>query len=118
MTRRSRAREVALQLLFQRDSNPAVDRAAVEQFVHDRLRDPELERFCLALYDGTTGHLAARLADEARALLRHSNWTLAEIGYCLGFEHPANFAAFFKQQVGQPPQAYRRQAAASATVIG
>jgi AraC-like DNA-binding protein len=58
----------------------------------------------------TTEHLAGRLADEARALLHHSDWTLAEIGYCLGFEHPANFAAFFKKQTGQPPHAYRRQA--------
>ena len=33
MTRRSRAREVALQLLFQRDHNPGVDRPAIERFV-------------------------------------------------------------------------------------
>jgi len=32
MTRRSRGREVALQLLFQRDHNPGVDRAAIEQY--------------------------------------------------------------------------------------
>lgn len=61
----------------------------------------------------TTEHLAARLADEARALLHHSNWSPAEIGYCLGFGHPANFAVFFKKQTGQPPAAYRRQAAHS-----
>jgi AraC family transcriptional activator of pobA len=58
----------------------------------------------------TTEHLASRLADEARALLHHSDWSPAEIGYCLGFEHPANFAAFFKKQTGQPPASYRRQA--------
>ena len=58
MTRRSRAREVALQLLFQRDHNTAVDRAGVERFVRDRLHEPDLERFCLALYDGTVAHLA------------------------------------------------------------
>ena len=57
----------------------------------------------------TTAHLAGRLADEARALLRHSDWSLADISYCLGFGHPANFAAFFKKQTGQPPHAYRRQ---------
>jgi N utilization substance protein B len=53
MTRRSRGREVALQLLFQRDQNPTVARAAIEQFARDRLTDPELVVFCLALYDGT-----------------------------------------------------------------
>jgi N utilization substance protein B len=57
MMRRSRAREVALQLLFQRDHNPGVDRAAVERFVRDRLRDPALEPFALGLYDGVAAHL-------------------------------------------------------------
>ncbi|AMR28238.1 hypothetical protein A0257_14845 [Hymenobacter psoromatis] len=65
----------------------------------------------------TTDYLAARLADEARALLHHSDWTLAEIGYCLGFEHPTNFAAFFKKQTGQPPLAYRRQGRVLAAAI-
>jgi len=60
----------------------------------------------------TTEHLASRLADEARALLHHSDWSPAEIGYCLGFEHPANFAAFFKKQTGLPPVAYRRRGGA------
>jgi transcription antitermination protein NusB len=68
MTRRSRAREVALQLLFQRDQNPTVGRADVERFVHDRLRDPALEAFCLGLFDGVVTHAAEidkRLADAA-----------------------------------------------------
>jgi N utilization substance protein B len=73
MTRRSRAREVALQLLYQRDLNPGVNRAAVEQFVRDRLRDPALGPFCLALYDGVSAHAAdidRRLAAAA------VNWRL------------------------------------------
>lgn len=56
MTRRSRAREVALQLLFQFDSNPSVSRAAQEQFVRDRLHDPNLEPFCFSLLDGVQAH--------------------------------------------------------------
>jgi transcription antitermination protein NusB len=78
MTRRSRAREVALQLLFQRDYNPALDRAALERFVHDRLvhdrlRDPALVPFCLGLYDGAV----ARLADlDARLTAAAANWRL------------------------------------------
>jgi N utilization substance protein B len=57
MTRRSRAREVALQLLFQRDQNPSVARDAVERFAGDRLKSPELAAFCLGLYDGVVAHL-------------------------------------------------------------
>jgi N utilization substance protein B len=51
MTRRSRAREVALQLLFWRDLNPTAPRPAVEQFIRDRLHDSGLEPFGLGLFD-------------------------------------------------------------------
>lgn len=76
MARRSRAREVAIQLLFQRDHNPCVDRAAIERFVHDRLRDAGLETFCLSLYDGVVGHLIdidQRLTEAAE------NWRVARM---------------------------------------
>lgn len=56
MTKRSRAREVALQLLFQRDHNFAVERERLQRFVHDRLRDASLEAFCLKLFDGMLEH--------------------------------------------------------------
>jgi transcription antitermination protein NusB len=73
MTKRSRAREVALQLLFQRDHNTGVSREAVEQFVRERVHDEELQRFCLGLYDGVLAHAAEidqRLAAAAE------NWRL------------------------------------------
>jgi N utilization substance protein B len=73
MARRSRAREVALQLLFQHDHNPGADRPAIERFVHARLRDPALEAFCLDLYDGVLAHqteIDQRLAEAAE------NWRL------------------------------------------
>ena len=54
--RRSRGREVALQLLVQRDLNPGVGREAIADFVRDRLRDPALEPFSLGLYDGVVAH--------------------------------------------------------------
>jgi N utilization substance protein B len=76
MTKRSRAREVALQLLFQRDHNPQVDRAAIERFAHDRLREPTLEGFCLALFDGVVSHLEAidgQLTEAAE------NWRLTRM---------------------------------------
>jgi N utilization substance protein B len=73
MTRRSRAREVALQLLFQHDLNPAVDRPAVERFVHDRLNEAGLEPFCLGLYEGTLAHLADI---DTRLTAAAENWRL------------------------------------------
>jgi N utilization substance protein B len=73
MAKRSRAREVALQLLFQRDHNPGVERAAQDRFVHDRLRDATLETFCLALHDGVVTHLADI---DARITAAAENWRL------------------------------------------
>jgi N utilization substance protein B len=73
MTRRARAREVALQLLFQHDQNPNLDRAAIERFVRERLRDRALQPFCLDLYDGVLRHLAE--IDE-RLAAAAENWRL------------------------------------------
>src|SRR5436190_126313 len=73
MNRRSRAREVALQLLFQHDHNRTVDRAVIERFVHDRLRDGEGERFCLHLYDGV---LAQGADIDQRLSAAAENWRL------------------------------------------
>jgi N utilization substance protein B len=58
MARRSRAREVTLQLLFQRELNPTpASRELMEQFVGDRLLgDATMMRYCLGLYDGTVSH--------------------------------------------------------------
>ncbi|MGL6076925.1 MAG: transcription antitermination factor NusB [Fimbriiglobus sp.] len=57
MTRRSKAREVALQLLFQMDQNAVpVPRVAINKFVHERLQDDASEDFAFALYDGVIKH--------------------------------------------------------------
>ncbi|KQS36749.1 AraC family transcriptional regulator [Pedobacter sp. Leaf194] len=55
----------------------------------------------------TSHHIAKRITTEAIALLRHTEWNIAQIGYCLGFEYPANFNIFFKRQMGRSPKAFR-----------
>lgn len=57
----------------------------------------------------TTEHIAEKMVAEAKALLRNSNWSIAEIGYCLGFEHASNFNSFFRKHTSQPPNTYRKQ---------
>jgi N utilization substance protein B len=62
-----------MQLLFQRDHNPGVDRESIVRFARDRLRDDALVTFSLALYDGVVEHQAeidGRLAAVAE------NWRL------------------------------------------
>ncbi len=55
----------------------------------------------------TTDHIGERLASEAKALLKHTNWNIAEISYCLGFEEPSHFSNFFKKQTNLTPSAFR-----------
>ncbi|MXV51030.1 helix-turn-helix domain-containing protein [Pedobacter sp. HMF7647] len=55
----------------------------------------------------TTNHIADRLLIEAKALLKHTDWNISEISYCLGFEEPAHFNHFFKKQTSSTPSAFR-----------
>lgn len=78
MARRSRAREVVLQLLFQWDQNPtAVPRAAVKRFATDRLLgDEEMVAYALGLFDGVAAH-----KDRIDPLLTQTatNWRLSRM---------------------------------------
>jgi AraC family transcriptional activator of pobA len=56
----------------------------------------------------TSTHLSSRLTDEAKALLHHTTWSVAEIAYCLGFAYPTYFNNFFKKQTGITPLACRK----------
>ncbi len=55
----------------------------------------------------TTRLLAERLVQEAQALLRHTDWPVAHISYCLGFDEPAHFTHFFRKNTGLAPTAAR-----------
>ncbi len=57
----------------------------------------------------TSEHIADRMIKEAKSLLRNSDWPIAAIGYCLGFEHGANFNIFFKKQTGTSPRQFRKE---------
>jgi AraC family transcriptional activator of pobA len=55
----------------------------------------------------TTAHIADRIVSEAKALLQHTTWSIAEIAYALGFEYPTYFNNFFKKKTGEIPKAVR-----------
>lgn len=52
-------------------------------------------------------HIAYRIAEEAKALLKNTDWTITEIAYSLRFEYPSHFTSFFKKNTGLPPREYR-----------
>ena len=76
MPRRNRAREVALQILFEDDVNPRGSLEDTEQFVAARLKSPELEQFALALIQGVR-----RNQQELDSMLGEiaDNWTLGRM---------------------------------------
>src|SRR6516162_5095662 len=76
MTRRSRGREVALQLLYQREHNPKIDRAALEQFVRARLKDEPICTFCLFLFDGVVANMPEI---DAKISAAAENWRIARM---------------------------------------
>jgi N utilization substance protein B len=73
MARRSRAREVALQLLYEHDHHPQVGEARVRLFIHGRLNDAQLEQFATELYQGT---LRQREELDQRLKALAENWSV------------------------------------------
>lgn len=57
----------------------------------------------------TTTHIAERIITESKALLQHTDWTIAEIAYALGFEYPTYFNNFFKRLTGTVPSSLRAE---------
>ncbi|MEJ5091393.1 helix-turn-helix domain-containing protein [Sphingobacterium faecium] len=55
----------------------------------------------------TTAHITERIMTEAKALLHHTDWSIAEIAYALGFEYPTYFNHFFKKATGTNPKSFR-----------
>lgn len=53
-------------------------------------------------------HIAERIATEAKALLQHTNWSIADIAYALGFEYPSYFNNYFKRVSGITPNSFRK----------
>ncbi len=76
MTRRSRAREVALQVLFEDDLNRRVSPSVGEEFIRRRLRTSELVEFARQLVAGVRRH-----REEIDRLIEQTatNWSLSRM---------------------------------------
>ncbi|MEN0054003.1 MAG: helix-turn-helix domain-containing protein [Mucilaginibacter sp.] len=56
----------------------------------------------------TTTHINERILAEAKSLLTHTNWSVAEIAVSLGFDYSSYFNNFFKKHTGLTPMALRK----------
>ena len=57
----------------------------------------------------TSQLIAERVSQEARALLKQTNWNISEIAYSLGFEELPHFINFFKKNFNQTPKLFRNE---------
>lgn len=113
-----------------RDETGALSNRAIEQvreahrILVDRMADPpglsqlsrmvglnrnKLNRGFKKLYGDTVFNVLrnARLA-EACSLLRHTELSLAEIAFSIGYNSQANFTTAFRRHFGQPPNMVRK----------
>jgi AraC family transcriptional regulator, transcriptional activator of pobA len=55
----------------------------------------------------TTEIINGRIAEEAKILLKQTQWNVSEIAYTLGFDEVAHFSNFFKKHTSLSPLKYR-----------
>lgn len=55
----------------------------------------------------TTDLISGRIIQEAKILLKQTDWNVSEIAYSLGFEEVAHFSNFFKKQTSFTPVSFR-----------
>jgi AraC family transcriptional regulator, transcriptional activator of pobA len=55
----------------------------------------------------TTGIINGRIAEEAKILLKQTQWNVSEIANTLGFDEIANFSNFFKKHTSLSPLKFR-----------
>ena len=55
----------------------------------------------------TTDLISNRIVQEAKVLLKQTDWNISEIGWSLGFEEVAHFSNFFKKNTAATPLAFR-----------
>ncbi len=70
------------------------------------------EKYLSAVFRKTEGitlkrYISAFRIGEAKRILLETEFTVAEVAYCLNFDDPHNFSRFFKQEEGVTPSEYR-----------
>lgn len=95
MTRRTRGREIALQVLYQLEQNPDIPPEEVRAFIERRLRDPALRIYAdtlvsgvrkqLSKLDGLIGGVAENWSVERMAAIDRN---ILRLGVCEMLDHP------------------------------
>ncbi len=77
MSRRSKARELVVQMLYQADCNPGLAKSVVHEQMRERITDdPEMFEFAWKLYSGT---IDQRADLDVKIELVAQNWSLSRM---------------------------------------
>jgi len=61
-----------------------------------------------SMQKNTSVLISERMVQEAKILLRHTNWNISEIANALRFEETPHFSNFFKKHTHHSPNTYRK----------
>jgi len=82
-----------------------------KEFAFDLDMHPNYLNAVLKKYTGqnVSALISKRLLEESMNLLLHTNWSLQNISYAIGFADQPNFTLFFKRNTGLTPADYRKK---------
>lgn len=84
---------------------------SVSKFASDlSISEKRLNKATTLILDKTPKHIIdERVLLEAKRLLAHSNISIKEIAFDLGFEEPTNFIKYFRKHMEQTPSEFREK---------
>ncbi|WP_235696106.1 helix-turn-helix domain-containing protein [Epilithonimonas caeni] len=91
------------------DAGQRIHFRSPSEFAHQlSLHVNHLNRAVRGVTEKTTSEIiAGRLLQEAKILLRHTEWNVSEIAYSLGFKEATHFNNFFKKNMQITPVQFR-----------
>ena len=91
------------------ENHPSVSYRSASEFASQlNVHDNHMNRAVKETTQKTTTQIIAeRILQEAKTLLKHSHWQIAEIAYALGFTEVPHFNNFFKKHTQLNPSKFR-----------
>lgn len=92
------------------ESHPSVNLRSASDFANQlNVHINHLNRAVKETIEKTTTQIIAeRILQEAKIMLKYSNWNIAEIAYALGFTEVTHFNNFFKKHTQGSPSKFRQ----------